>query len=299
MTVLTVACVQTNSGPEVGPNLETAAVLVRTARDRGADLITLPENVALLEPRRARLLEKAEPETSHAALAAFRDLARETGAWILVGSLAVKLSADKIANRGFLIDSAGDIAARYDKIHMFDVTLPSGESYRESSTFAPGSAAVLVATPWGKLGLSICYDVRFAALYRVLAENGADLITVPSAFTRTTGQAHWHVLLRARAIETGCFVIAPAQCGTHAEGRQTYGHSLIVDPWGEVLADGGDAVGVVTARIDTARVAEVRRMVPSLAHGRPIAASEADGADPRAESRPAERRPGIAAAATD
>lgn len=270
MSTLTVACVQTNSGPEVEPNLEIAGALVREARGRGADFITLPENVALFEPRRARLLEKAEPQENHAALRAFRDLARETGAWILVGSLAVRLDGDKVANRSFLLDGAGNIVAGYDKIHMFDVTLPSGERYRESATFAPGEHAVVAPVPWGKLGMTVCYDVRFAALYRALAEGGADIITVPSAFTRTTGQAHWHVLLRARAIETGCFVIAPAQCGSHAEGRQTYGHSLIVDPWGEVLSDGGEAVGVTLARIDPARVAEVRRMVPSLSHGRPI-----------------------------
>jgi predicted amidohydrolase len=270
MPILTVACIQTNSGPEVGPNLETAATMVREARGRGADLITLPENVALFEPRRAKLLEKVEPQGTHAALHAFQDLARETGAWILVGSLAVKLDDDKVANRSFLLDAVGNIVASYDKIHMFDVTLLSGETYRESATYAPGDRAVVAPMPWGKLGMTICYDVRFAALYRALADGGADMITVPSAFTRTTGQAHWHVLLRARAIETGCFVIAPAQCGTHAEGRQTYGHSLIVDPWGEILSDGGDAVGITLARIDTARVAEVRKTVPSLIHGRPF-----------------------------
>ncbi len=270
MPILTVACVQTNSGPEVGPNLETAAAMVREARGQGADLIALPENVALFEPRRAKLLEKAEPQGTHTALRAFQDLARETGAWILVGSLAVKLGDGRIANRSFLLDAVGNIVASYDKIHMFDVTLPSGETYRESATYAPGDRAMAAPMPWGKLGMTICYDVRFAALYRALAESGADMITVPSAFTRTTGQAHWHVLLRARAIETGCFVIAPAQCGTHAEGRQTYGHSLIVGPWGEVLSDGGDAVGITLARLDTSRVAEVRRMVPSLAHGRSI-----------------------------
>lgn len=270
MPIFTVACVQTNSGPEVEPNLESAAALVREARGQGADIITLPENVALFEPRRAKLLEKAEPQESHRALRVFQGLARETGAWILVGSLAVKLDDGKIANRSFLLDAVGNIVASYDKIHMFDVTLPSGETYRESATYAPGGRAVAVATPWAKVGMTVCYDVRFAALYRALAEAGAEIITVPSAFTRTTGQAHWHVLLRARAIETGCFVVAPAQTGTHAEGRQTYGHSLIVDPWGEVLSDGGEGVGVTLARIDTARVAEVRRMVPSLAHGRPI-----------------------------
>ena len=270
MTVFTVACVQTNSGPEVGPNLETVAALVREARGRGADFITLPENVALFEPRRARLLEKAEPQHSHTALAAFCALARETGAWILVGSLAVKLDDNNIANRSFLLDGTGDIVASYDKIHMFDVTLPSGESYRESATFTPGQDAVVAATPWAQLGMSVCYDLRFAALYRALATAGAEILTVPSAFTRTTGQAHWHVLLRARAIETGCFVIAAAQTGSHAEGRQTFGHSLIVDPWGEILSDGGEAVGVSLAQIDTARVADVRRIVPSLSHSRPF-----------------------------
>ena len=272
MSVFTVACVQTNSGPEVAPNLAAVGALVREARDRGADFITLPENVALFEPRRAQMLEKAQAQESHEALAAFRDLARETGAWILVGSLAVKLPGDHVANRSFLLDGSGRIVASYDKIHMFDVTLPSGETYRESSTFAPGQAAVIAQTPWAKLGMTVCYDLRFAALYRTLAQAGAEILSVPSAFTQTTGQAHWHVLLRARAIETGCFVIAPAQWGTHAEGRQTFGHSLIVDPWGEVLSDGGEGVGVTLARIDMARVAEVRGMVPSLTHSRLFAA---------------------------
>jgi predicted amidohydrolase len=186
-----------------------------------------------------------------------------------VGSLAVKLdSNDKVANRSFLLDAVGNIVASYDKIHMFDVQLPSGETYRESATFKPGETAVVAPTPWGQLGMSVCYDVRFAVLYRALAQAGASILTVPAAFTRTTGKAHWHILLRARAIETGCFVVAAAQCGTHAEGRQTFGHSLIVDPWGEVLADGGEEVGVTLARIDTARVAEVRGMVPALSHDR-------------------------------
>ena len=272
MSVFTVACVQTNSGPEVEANLVTVSALVRQARERGADFITLPENVALFEPSRAKLLAKAEPQDGHRALAAFQALARETGAWLLVGSLAVKLAADQVANRCFLLDGSGAIIASYDKIHMFDVTLPSGETYRESSTFAPGQAAVIAQTPWAKLGMTVCYDLRFAALYRTLAQAGAEILSVPSAFTQTTGQAHWHVLLRARAIETGCFVIAAAQTGRHAEGRLTYGHSLIVDPWGEILADGGEGVGVTLARIDTARVAEVRGMVPSLTHSRLFAA---------------------------
>lgn len=270
MSKFKVACLQLNAGPEIAPNLNVIGDLTRRAVDAGAELIAMPENCAMLEPRRAKLLDKVEPQDSHHPLAALQALAAETGAWLLVGSLAVKLSADKVANRSFLLDPTGGIVATYDKLHMFDVTLPSGETYRESSTFLPGSRSVVAPTPWGKLGMTVCYDLRFPALYRALAEAGAEMLSVPSAFTRTTGQAHWHILLRARAIETGCFVIAPAQTGDHAEGRKTYGHSLIVDPWGVVLADGGDAVGFVTADIDLARVAEVRAMVPSLIHGRPI-----------------------------
>jgi len=267
---LTVACVQLNAGPEIAPNLAIIGEQVRRARDRGADLITLPENCAMLEPRRPRLLEKVEPEESHSALSALRKLAAETGAWLLVGSLAVKLSEEQVANRSYLLNGHGEIVAFYDKIHMFDVTLPSGESYRESATFVPGKRAVVAETPWGRIGLTVCYDLRFAALYRALAEAGAEILTVPSAFTRTTGRAHWHVLLRARAIETGCFVIAPAQTGTHDQGRQTYGHSLIVAPWGEVLADAGEDVGFVVADLDLDRVEEARRMVPALTHDRSV-----------------------------
>lgn len=275
MSKLKVACLQLNSGPEIAPNLKTIGDLTRRAVDNGAEFVAMPENCAMLEPRRPKLLEKVEPEESHSALAALRALAAETGVTLLVGSLAVKLGPEKVANRSFLLDPTGGIVASYDKLHMFDVTLPSGESYRESSTFQPGSRAVVAPTPWGKLGMTVCYDLRFPALYRALAESGAEMLSVPSAFTRTTGQAHWHILLRSRAIETGCFVIAPAQTGEHAEGRKTYGHSLIVDPWGVVLADGGEDVGVVSAEIDLGRVAEVRAMVPSLAHGRPIPKPEA------------------------
>ena len=270
MLKLKIACLQLNSGPEIAPNLKAIGDLTRRAVDAGAEFVAMPENCAMLEPRKAKLLEKVEPEESHSALAGLRALAAETGVTLLVGSLAVKLSAEKVANRSFLLDPTGGIVASYDKLHMFDVDLPSGESYRESSTFQPGSRSVVAPMPWGKLGMTICYDLRFPALYRTLAEAGATMLSVPSAFTRPTGQAHWHILLRARAIETGCFVIAPAQTGEHAEGRKTYGHSLIVDPWGVVLADGGDDVGVVMAELDLDRVAEVRAMVPSLKHGRPI-----------------------------
>jgi predicted amidohydrolase len=257
-----------NSAREIAPNLEAVRPLVRQVREAGADLIALPENVAMLEPSGRLIREKAEPEDNHPALAVFQDLARETGAWILVGSLAVRLESGAVANRSLLIDAVGAVVARYDKIHMFDVDLEGGESYRESEMFRPGAQAVVARTPWGGLGMSICYDLRFPHLYRALAQAGAFMLAVPSAFTQVTGRAHWHALLRARAIENGCFVIAPAQCGTHAEGRKTYGHSLVVDPWGHVLADGGDGVGGLVAEVDPGRAAEVRRMIPSLTHDR-------------------------------
>ncbi len=270
----TVACIQNTAQPEIGDSMRQVAELVRRARDAGADFILTPENVSMLEPRRRRVLDKAQPEDGHDALAAFRDLARETGAWLLAGSLTVKVEPERVANRSFLLDPAGGIVARYDKLHMFDVDLEGGESYRESRTYRPGDRAVVARLPWGVLGLTICYDLRFPHLYRSLAKAGADFLTVPSAFTRPTGRAHWHVLLRARAIETGCFVFAPAQCGEHAGGRKTYGHSLIVDPWGEILADGGEEPGFITAPVDTARIAEARSMVPSLSHDRPYADPE-------------------------
>ncbi len=194
--------------------------------------------------------------------------------WLLIGSLSIKLEPTKAANRSFLFDPQGRIAARYDKIHMFDVEIPDGQSYRESATFRPGEEAVTADLPWGKLGLSICYDMRFPYLYRSLAHAGASFLAVPAAFTEFTGRAHWHVLLRARAIETGCFVFAPAQCGTHVADRRTYGHSLVVAPWGEVLADAGEEPGVITAHIDPARVTEARRMVPALSHDKPLKVAE-------------------------
>jgi predicted amidohydrolase len=274
MPRFTVACVQTNASPDIDDNLRRTTPLVRAARAAGAALILLPENVAVLEPDNRRLLETAVPEADHPALAAFRDLARETAAWILIGSLAARLDDGRIANRSLLLDANGAVVARYDKIHLFDVDLGNGESYRESATMRPGDRAVVAETPWGGLGLSICYDLRFPHLYRALAKAGATFLAIPAAFTRTTGRAHWHVLQRARAIESGCFVFAPAQCGTHAQSRETFGHSLIVDPWGEILADGGEEVGFVTAEIDTAAVAEARRRIPALDHDRAFAAPE-------------------------
>jgi len=266
---VTVACIQVSAGREVEPNIASVGTLIRRARDAGAEFILTPENVLMLEPKREPKFAKAEDESSPIGIAAFQALARETGAWLLAGSLAVRVPGeDRLANRSYLFDPAGTVMARYDKIHMFDVNLANGESYKESSQFRPGDTAVLAPTPWGKLGMTICYDLRFPALYRALAQAGARLISIPSAFTVPTGQAHWHTLLRARAIETGCFVLAPAQTGIHAEGRKTYGHSLIIDPWGAVLADGGEDVGFVTAELDLAHVDEARAMVPSLGHDR-------------------------------
>ncbi|QQP88971.1 carbon-nitrogen hydrolase family protein [Skermanella sp. TT6] len=267
---LTVACVQVNAGPDIEPNLTAVGDLILRAREAGADFITTPENVSMMVLGRSRVLRRARPEDDHPAVPFFRDMAKRTGAWLLAGSLAVKLDEERVANRSLLFSPEGEIAGRYDKIHMFDVDLARGESYRESATFRPGDRAVLAATPWGGVGMTVCYDLRFAYLYRMLAHAGASVLTVPSAFTVPTGRAHWHVLLRARAIETGCFVVAPAQCGTHDGGRTTYGHSLIISPWGEILADGGEEPGVVTARLDLEEVAKARAQVPSLKHDRTI-----------------------------
>ena len=265
------ALVQTNSGNQVAPNVTIVSEMIREARSGGADLVMLPETVSLMETRSKLVFEQVRSQDEDEALKAFNGLADELGIWLHTGSLPIRLSDTKIANRSFLLDPSGAIKATYDKIHMFDVDLPGGETYRESKNYQPGERAVLADLPWGKLGLTICYDLRFPHLYRALAKAGADFICVPAAFTRVTGQAHWHVLLRARAIETGCFVFAAAQTGTHQNGRQTFGHSLIIDPWGEIIADGGEEVGIVTARIDPAKVAEARGRVPSLDHDRDYA----------------------------
>lgn len=266
------ACVQVNAGRDMDANLKAAGELVRAARKAGADFIALPENVALMEVSGAGIRAAARSEETHPAFQYFRALAQETGAWLLAGSIGVAAGHGKVANRSLLFDPAGTVVGRYDKIHMFDVDLPSGESYRESEAFAAGAEAVLCETPWGPLGLTVCYDLRFPNLYRTLAQAGARYLTVPAAFTKETGEAHWEVLLRARAIENGCFVIAPCQWGNHPGKRKTYGHSLIVSPWGEVLADGGERVGFVVAEIDPARVDKARAAIPSLKHGRAFAA---------------------------
>jgi deaminated glutathione amidase len=274
-TSFTAACLQFTAGPDPEPNLRVVSDLMRRARDTGADFIMTPEASNFIESGRRRR-EKARREAEDPFLAGIRAVAREMQAWLLIGSLVIDPAGEpgaepgetRLANRSFLIDAGGAIVARYDKIHMFDIDLPGGESYRESNAYRPGDGTVVVETPWGRLGMSVCYDLRFPQLYRALAQAGADFLAVPSVFTVPTGSAHWHALLRARAIENGCFVFAPAQWGEHTAGRRSYGHSLIVDPWGEVLAEASEGVGIISARIEAARIVEVRRMVPSLQHDR-------------------------------
>ena len=264
----TAACVQMRSCRDPGANRDAAVAGVREAASAGAHYVQTPEMTSLVERSRERLFAVVTTEDKDPTLSALRESARATGTMVHVGSIAVR-AGEKIANRAYLIDAEGDIAAAYDKLHLFDVDLPSGERWRESATYTGGSCAVLAATPWAMLGLTICYDIRFPALYRALAEAGAEVLTAPACFTRQTGEAHWHVLQRARAIETGSFVISAAQGGRHEDGRETYGHSLIVDPWGRVLADAGGAEpGVILAEIDLAQVADARARIPSLQHAR-------------------------------
>ena len=270
MTAVTfkAAMIQMRSGLAPAANIDAAARMIGEAKSAGADYVQTPEMTNILAAKREQLFSVIVDEDADTSLATLRELARKLGIYIHVGSLAIKVSPDKAANRSFLISPKGDIAARYDKIHMFDVDLAGGESYRESRSYRPGEQAVLSDLPWGRLGLTICYDLRFPALYRALAEAGATMLTIPSAFTQQTGEAHWHLLVRARAVENGCFVFAAAQAGKHENGRETFGHSLIVDPWGRVLAEGGSEPGVVMAEIDLAEVAKARARIPSLQHGR-------------------------------
>ena len=268
MTSFKAAMIQIRSGLTPSANIDTAARMIGEAKSAGADYVQTPEMTNILAANRTQLFSVAVDEDADASLATLRELARKLGLYVHVGSLAIKISPDRAANRGFLIDPKGEIAARYDKIHMFDVDLEGGESYRESRTYSPGEQAVLADLPWGRLGVTICYDLRFPALYRALAEAGATMLTVPSAFTVQTGEAHWHVLLRARAVENGSFLFAAAQCGKHESKRETYGHSLIVDPWGRILAEGGTEPGVVMAEIDLGEVTTARARIPSLQHGR-------------------------------
>ncbi|HEX2580445.1 MAG TPA: carbon-nitrogen hydrolase family protein [Dongiaceae bacterium] len=263
-----IACVQMNAGRDIGANLAASAELIRAAAGQEARLIATPENTTMIEPVRAEALARTPDEAHHPGLPFYAQLAKETGRFLLIGSMPVKLAPDRLANRSYLFAPDGTVLARYDKIHLFDVALKGGETYRESDQIRPGGQAVLAELPEARLGMTICYDLRFAALYRALAQAGADILSVPAAFTVPTGEAHWHVLLRARAIETGSFVIAPAQCGTHAEGRRTYGHSLIVGPWGDIRAEAGNEPGVILAECDIEDVRAARRMIPALRHDR-------------------------------
>lgn len=263
------ACLQLNSGSDVAANLATLQDQVAEAARGGAQLVLTPEYSLMMDGSGRVMREGALDPDGGAPLTGLCRLARTHKVWLLVGSLTLNTGGDRIVNRSFLISAEGAVVATYDKIHMFDVTLPDGKVIRESSTYRPGEQAVIAQTPWGPLGMTICYDVRFPHLYRALAQQGAQFISVPSSFQRQTGKAHWHALLKARAIENAAYVFAPAMCGEHPGNRQTYGHALIVDPWGEVLADAGEAPGIIYADVDPARVLKIRGMMPSLAHDRP------------------------------
>jgi deaminated glutathione amidase len=267
-----VAILQMTSGIDPAANAAALVGGLETAAAGGAVLAFTPEMTGLLDRDRARAAGSIVGEDADPVLAAARGAAKRLGLWVHLGSLALRPGDGeaRYVNRGFLIDDAGAIRARYDKLHLFDVDLASGESWRESAAYAPGAGAIVAETPAGQLGLSICYDVRFPDLYRSLSDAGAEILAVPAAFTVPTGQAHWHILLRARAIEAGSFVVAAAQVGRHEDGRATYGHSLVIDPWGEVLLDMGEEAGVGFADIDLARLADVRARIPALRHRRSI-----------------------------
>jgi predicted amidohydrolase len=266
-----IALFQSTTGIVPAANADALLAAVDTAALGGAEMLFTPEMSGLLDRDSARAAKQLRREDEDQVLAACRDAARRHHIWLHLGSLAVLVDDGKVANRGYLIDRDGEIRARYDKIHLFDVDLPTGESWRESNVYAPGDAVVLGnGTPVGKLGLTICYDLRFPGLFARLAEADADVIAVPAAFTVPTGKAHWQILLQARAIEAGLFIVAAAQVGRHPDGRQTYGHSLVVDPWGEILLDMGELPGIGFADIDLTRITNVRARIPALSHRRPI-----------------------------
>lgn len=266
---LTVACIQLNTGNNMAANIRAASDFVKEAAANGAKLVTLPENTVFMSANPEELFSNAYFMEEHPAVKAFCTLSMECRIWLLIGSMAMKLNNEtKLANRSLLINPEGKISAYYDKIHLFDSNIKGGETHKESDRFIAGIGPVVAETDFGRIGMTICYDLRFPHLHRHLAKQGADIIAVPAAFTHFTGKAHWHVLLRARAIETGCYIIAPAQTGFHPSGRQTYGHSLIIDPWGEVICDAGDTVGVISAEINLDKVTETRKQMPSLEHDR-------------------------------
>ncbi len=264
-----VALIQLSAGPDIVENIIAAETLIREAAAQGAQFILTPENTCHIRRPATEKLKSAKAMEGHPVVTRFADLARELGVWIMAGSISVLLPEEKILNRSILIDANGNIVAHYDKIHLFDVDLPTGEVHRESAVVKPGEKAVVADTPWGKVGMTICYDLRFASLFRALSKAGASILSVPAAFTVPTGKAHWHTLLRARAIENGAFVLAPAQVGTHEGGRETYGHSLIIDPWGTILAEGdGENIGIIMAELDLDAVKTAREAIPALLHDR-------------------------------
>ena len=266
----TAACVQTTATPDLRHDIGILSGFIREAAARGASFVATPEYCAGLDTRDGKLFPVAHEETRHPALPALRALSAQLKIWLLVGSIGVKAPDGRIFNRSYMISPAGEIAAHYDKIHLFDIDLGGGHSYHESATIAPGHAGVIAPCVDGTVGLSICYDIRFPMLYRSYAQAGAQMLAAPAAFTRITGMAHWHVLQRARAIENGAYMISPSQCGTLSGGAECYGHSLIVDPWGQVLAEAGDAPGVILAEIDVSKAKETRQRIPSLRHDRPF-----------------------------
>ena len=265
-----IGCVQTPALPTFDEAIEAACRLAGDAVAAGAELVCLPEYCGGLKSDKGVLKPPAAPEASHPVLEALRNFTRDAGVWMLIGSVAVDGPEGRLINRGFMVDDKGEIRARYDKIHLFDVDLSETERYRESAVINPGAQAVVTDTPWGRLGMTTCYDLRFPHLYRSLAHAGAEILAVPAAFMKVTGQAHWHVLNRARAIENGAVVVAPCAVGPVPGGGAVYGHSLIVSPWGEILAEGGDGVSTIVATVDMESVASVRRRVPSLRHDRPF-----------------------------
>jgi predicted amidohydrolase len=268
-------------GREIAANIDAAEALIREAARAGAVYVQTPEMTDIIERDRAATLKAIQPEDSNPAVARFRALARELGIHLHIGSLAIPLGGEQVANRGYMIAPDGSIAARYDKIHMFDVDLDGGESWRESRTYRSGDRAVVADAGDARIGMSICYDVRFPQLYRALAKGGANVLTAPAAFTKQTGEAHWHVLQRARAIENGAFVISAAHGGHHDDGRDTYGHSIVVDPWGRVIAESGTEPGILVADIDLEESAKARKRIPALKHDRPFAVPGETGGGPQ------------------
>ena len=268
MKLLKLACIQTNTSNVLENNQAEVEALIRQAASNGATFILTPEYTLMMDSSGRVMRENALPADGGLPLAHFKALAGELGIWLLIGSLTLKAFDPLMSNRSFLIDDKGVEVGQYDKIHLFDVTLPDGRQIRESAAYRPGNRLGLVNSPWGQIGMTICYDLRFPALFRALAQAGAQIITVPSSFQQSTGKAHWHVLLQARAIENACFIVAPAMCGEHAGGRKTFGHSLVVNPWGEIVVDGGETPGIVYAEIDIERVEKTRNQLPSLAHDR-------------------------------